>query len=152
MRNFFLTLVALPFFSILTACGALFGTQTEESNTGPCTAPDSTYAYSTQQKWKTLSYDLVFCWSAEEVTTEEGQTVLFLEKGDGSAWVQITVMSGIPSTLKPAPVVTKNDDETTTYVYESYFTVVTNAPDNNDVQSILYSLNRANLIDNPPAL
>lgn len=142
MKNFFLSLFVFPFFSILTACGALFGTQTEESNTGPCTAPDSTYAYSTQQKWKTLSYDLVFCWSAEEVTTAEGQAVLFLEKGDGSAWVQITLMSGAPEAEKPTPIVTQNDDETTTYVYESYFTVVTNAPDDNDVQSILLSLNR----------
>lgn len=249
MKNFFLTLVAFPFFSILTACGALVGTfedpydkscdlgvgdslntweeieyllpecwevtssdsellileglettmkisklpfEGEEANSpysielsgleplylfvsplgdpdverilksiaphplsiasSNCDAPDSTYAYSTQQTWKTLSYDLVFCWGAEEVITAEGQTILFLKKGDGSAWVQITLMSGVPEAERPTPVVTQNEDETTTYVYESYFTVVTNAPDDNDVQSILYSLNRANLIDNPPAL
>ncbi len=115
-----------------------------------CDAPDSTYAYSTQQTWKTLTYDLIFCWSAEELTSPEGQTSLLLKKGDGSAWVKITLMSGIPYTEKPTPLVTQNEDGTTTYVYEGHFTAVTNAPDNSNVQDILYSLNRANLTDEAP--
>ena len=142
MKNFFLTLIAFPFFSLFTACGALVGNQISDENTDPCAAPDSTYAYSTQETWRTLTYDLIFCWGAEEITTPENGTALRLEKGDGSAWVQITLMSGIPATEKPTPLVTQNEDGTTTYVYEGHFTATTNAPDDSNVQSILYSLNR----------
>lgn len=137
MRNFLLTLVTFPFLTIFTACGALLGS--EVSNEDPCVAPDSTYAYSIQQEWENLTYDLVFCWTAEEVKTEDGQTALLLEKGDGSAWVKIALMSGIPTKEIGEPLIEALDEGITSYTYEGYFTITTNSSEDSNVKDIIRS-------------
>lgn len=157
MKNFFLTLMAFPFLTAFSACGALIGT-TEDSVVMPldsvleqgaqktggysiasssCDAPDSTFAYSTQQTWKTYTYDLIFCWGAEEITTIDGGEALFLQKGDGSAWVQVVPMSGIPEKAIEEPIVEISEAGVTAYIYESYYTITTDAPQDNNVQDII---------------
>ncbi len=123
---------------------SLTAEKSEENNLeGACDAPDYTYAYSLQKESIGLTYDLVFCWTATEIPTTEGPAALYLEKGDKTAWIQIVLMSGIPSQEKPEPFTKVNDEGNTVYSYDGYFTVTTNAPEDYDVQSTINSLNRA---------
>lgn len=102
-----------------------------------CDAPDYTYAYSLQKTWKSYTYDLVFCWGAEEITITDGREALFLQKGDGSAWIQVVPMSGIPSKAIEEPTVEISEEGITSYIYESYYTITTNAPQDNNVQDFI---------------
>lgn len=134
MKNFFLTLFVFPFFSVLTACSALLGSQMNDANTntGPCTS-DGTYAESIQQEWKTstftLTYSQPFCWSVETSTDSK----LLLKDGDSDHFVE---MSSSPITPEQeAPFVS-----THTLPDGTVLNIYTNSADDHEIQIILSSL------------
>ena len=91
MRNFLFTLAAFPFFSILTACGALVSTVDEEVD---CT-PEGTYPEYTVETWQTMSYYLPYCWTAETPSADQ----LILKDGDSEDQVFMHYHESDPETL-----------------------------------------------------
>lgn len=133
MKNFLLTLFVFPFFSVLTACSALVGSQMNDTNTntGPCTS-DGTYAESMQQEWKTstftLTYNQPFCWSVATSTDSK----LLLKDGDSELFVE---MSTSPITPEEAPILS-----THTLPDGTVLNIYTNSADAHEIQIILSSL------------
>ena len=107
-----------------------------------CDAPDSTFAESINYEWLNLNFALPFCWGAEEELANGEpfkKDSLTLTRGDGTFWVRIITEESNYDGSPLSPTRTEHENHST-FDYEGYFYVETNAPDEHQVQIILNSI------------